>query len=122
VAQGRVVRFGGVAFLLAAHEGKARDVDSSVDTGGMPRPDGPEPLGPEADLLSEAQQRVFTLLAVGLTEKRVAARLGISPNTVHNHVRAIYRSFNVHSRPELLAHLVKRRRRQEQKGHVSDCY
>ena len=41
----------------------------------------------------------------GFAEKAVAAQLGLSRHTVHNHVRAIYRAYGVRSRAELLARL-----------------
>jgi DNA-binding CsgD family transcriptional regulator len=37
-----------------------------------------------------------------MNEKEVAAQLGISRETVHNHIRRIYAAYNVHSRVELL--------------------
>jgi len=47
-------------------------------------------------------------LAAGLSEKQVAARLGISAHTVHEYTKALYRRFGVQSRAELLArHLGK---------------
>jgi DNA-binding CsgD family transcriptional regulator len=57
--------------------------------------------GPEA--LTPAERRVFRLLLEGHAEKQIAHRLGSSRHTVHNHVRRIYQSLGVHSRPELLA-------------------
>jgi DNA-binding CsgD family transcriptional regulator len=36
----------------------------------------------------------------------IAARLEISPHTIHNHVKEIYRKMGVNSRPELLARFV----------------
>ena len=54
-------------------------------------------------LLSEAQQRVFDELLSGLPEKAIARRLRLSTHTVHNHIRAIFRHYEVHSRAELLA-------------------
>ena len=56
----------------------------------------------ESEPLSVAQLRVYRLLVDGLSEKRIASRLQISPCTVHNHIGAIYLAFGVHSRAELL--------------------
>ena len=36
------------------------------------------------------------------SEKEIALRMGLSPHTVHNHVRRLYREFKVSSRAELL--------------------
>jgi DNA-binding CsgD family transcriptional regulator len=55
--------------------------------------------------LSPPQRAVLALLVQGLSEADVAETSGRSYHTVHNHVRVIYRQFNVHSRSELLAKL-----------------
>lgn len=45
----------------------------------------------------------LALLARGLSEKQIAAELGLSPHTVHDYVKALHRRFGVQSRGELLA-------------------
>jgi DNA-binding NarL/FixJ family response regulator len=45
-------------------------------------------------------------LLSGDCEKQIALRLGVSPNTVHVYVKAIYRAYGVSSRGELLARFV----------------
>jgi pSer/pThr/pTyr-binding forkhead associated (FHA) protein len=52
--------------------------------------------------LTEAQRRVFKLLLSGLPEKTIATQLALSPHTIHNHARQIYRAFRVHSRAQLV--------------------
>ena len=47
---------------------------------------------------------MLELLREGLTEREVAAELVVSFNTVHSHVKAIYRKLGVSSRAEALAH------------------
>jgi DNA-binding CsgD family transcriptional regulator len=42
-------------------------------------------------------------LVRGWSEKQVAAEVGLSPHTVHDYVKALYRHFGVQSRSELLA-------------------
>jgi len=54
--------------------------------------------------LTSAQRRVYNLFAQGLIEKEVAARLGISANTVHDHAKAIYKALSVSTRGELVLH------------------
>ena len=56
--------------------------------------------------LSPAERRVLDSLLLGLSEKEVATRLDISPNTVHCHVGKIYKAVGVCSRAELLARFV----------------
>ena len=53
--------------------------------------------------LSKAQSRVFALLIKVLSEKMIAKALVLSRHTIHNHTRVIFRTFNVHSRVQLLA-------------------
>ena len=60
-----------------------------------------------AQLLTPSQRRVFDLLLDGLEDKQIARRLGRKQNTVHNHVKAIYRALDVTSRPELFARVIK---------------
>ena len=54
------------------------------------------------------QQQVLAELKEGRREKEVAAKLGLSPETVHVHIKAIYRRFAVNSRAELLSLWVDR--------------
>ena len=53
--------------------------------------------------LPEAQKPVFDGLLDGLAEKEIAFRLDRSRHTVHHHIDAIHRVFNVASSKELLA-------------------
>jgi DNA-binding NarL/FixJ family response regulator len=48
------------------------------------------------------QQTMQSLLA-GDSEKQAAARMGVSPHTVHVYVKSLYRRYNVSSRGELLS-------------------
>lgn len=52
--------------------------------------------------LTPAQLRVYDALIEGLSEKEVAARLNISIHTVHTHAKAIYKTFAISSRAELV--------------------
>lgn len=54
----------------------------------------------EAAWLSDREQAVLDLLAQGLSNKQVAARLNISPRTVERHCESIYAKLAVHSRTE----------------------
>src|SRR5262249_58567315 len=58
--------------------------------------------------LTGAERAVADLVAAGLTNRQVAARLFVSPHTVAFHLRHIYRKLEVTSRVEL-AGLVARR-------------
>jgi DNA-binding NarL/FixJ family response regulator len=52
------------------------------------------------------QQTMHSLLA-GDSEKQAAAKMGVSPHTVHVYVKTLYRRYNVSSRGELLSKWVK---------------
>lgn len=53
-------------------------------------------------------RQTLACLVEGDTEKQVAARLGLSPATVHQYVTVLYRRFRVTSRGQLLAHVMRR--------------
>jgi DNA-binding CsgD family transcriptional regulator len=63
---------------------------------------------PAADQLPRRLRQTLVCLVEGDSEKQAAARLGLSPTTVHEYVTALYRRFGVRSRGELLAHVMKR--------------
>jgi len=53
--------------------------------------------------LSERELEVLQLLAEGLTNQEIAARLFLTLNTVKVHTRNIYSKLNVHSRTQAIA-------------------
>jgi DNA-binding NarL/FixJ family response regulator len=53
-------------------------------------------------LLSAREQDVARLLAVGLADKEIAQRLGISLTTVRTHIDHAFRKFNVNGRVALI--------------------
>ncbi len=50
--------------------------------------------------LTTAERRILELLPSELSEKEIARRLLVSPETVHSHVAAVYRKLDVHVRSE----------------------
>ncbi|MCC7424454.1 MAG: FHA domain-containing protein [Planctomycetaceae bacterium] len=94
-----VVRFGVFSFRLCRGPLQTDHIPDSIDS--------THRLAAREDhlalRLSKAQTRVLRLLLDGLAEKTVAARLHLSPHTVHNHVREIYKVFNVTSRSALMS-------------------
>jgi DNA-binding CsgD family transcriptional regulator len=69
-----------------------------------PRSSAAAPRGPA---LPRRHLQVLTLLAAGASEKEIADALSISAHTVHDYTKALYRTFGVHSRAELLARHAK---------------
>lgn len=63
---------------------------------------------PSPEKLSPRLRQTLACLVEGDSEKQVAARLGVSRATAHEYVKALYRRFDVRSRGQLLAHIMRR--------------
>ena len=61
-----------------------------------------------AATLSRREQEILALLADGLVNKQIAARLGISTNTVKTHLELLFEKLGVATRAEAVATAVKR--------------
>ncbi len=55
--------------------------------------------------ITPRERTVLTQALEGLSAKHIARRLDLSPHTVNDHFKAIYRKIGVTSREELIAHL-----------------
>ena len=73
----------------------------------MPTP----PRHPEdndvAEQLTAREREVLDLLAEGLPNKAIAARLGISDQTVKNHITSILKKLSVNDRTAAVVHALK---------------
>jgi DNA-binding CsgD family transcriptional regulator len=58
--------------------------------------------------LSPREKQTLWNLLAGRGEKQIATQMGLSVNTVHHYVKALYRHFDVSSRAELLARWMER--------------
>jgi DNA-binding NarL/FixJ family response regulator len=58
--------------------------------------------------LSPRLRQVLDGLLTGASEKEIADHLGISHHTAHQYVKALFRRFNVSSRAELMATVLRR--------------
>jgi DNA-binding NarL/FixJ family response regulator len=58
-----------------------------------------------APALTGREEEVLRLLAEGLSNRQIAERLGLRPQTVKNHVRRVFEKLDVHSRLELVGGL-----------------
>jgi DNA-binding NarL/FixJ family response regulator len=58
--------------------------------------------------LSEREMEVLSFVVKGLSNKEIAASLGISHQTVKNHVTSILRKFNVEDRTQAVVYALKR--------------
>ncbi len=61
----------------------------------------------DAVRLSPRERETLALLMTGAPEKQIAARLGISPHTAHDYVKALYKKLGVTSRAELMARALR---------------
>lgn len=106
--------------LKGAGSGEAAAAIRSVLDGGAPispavashiltrlRPREKAPPAERAPQLSEKEIAILTDLAKGFRYKEVARIHGISPNTVGDHVKSIYRKLTVNSRSEAVFEAVQ---------------
>ena len=62
----------------------------------------------DIDNLSNRENQVVELLIKGYSDKEIARELKISAYTVNDHIKNIYRKYNVHSRFELATNIVNK--------------
>jgi len=84
---------------MAANLGRARELLGPAGFGMAG-----EDLERDASL-SDREEQIARLLAKGHRVSHIADLLGISPHTVRNHFKSVFRKLGVHSQVELLARL-----------------
>ncbi|WAM19004.1 protein kinase domain-containing protein [Rhodococcus sp. JS3073] len=87
--------------------GRALDLDSAVNYALGERPH--KPVSPGSDTLTKREQQVAELVAEGLTNKAIAARLVISQRTAQGHVEHILTKLGFTSRAQVAAWVVEER-------------
>ncbi|RZL77266.1 MAG: protein kinase [Rhodococcus sp. (in: high G+C Gram-positive bacteria)] len=91
------------AFAAASHEGEALSFDAAVSYAlGEPPPAAPPRADPTTALTARERQ-VADLVAQGLTNKAIAARLVISQRTAQGHVEHILAKLGFSSRAQIAA-------------------
>jgi DNA-binding CsgD family transcriptional regulator len=70
----------------------------------------PQRVAEAWDALTGTERTVAELVAQGLTNREVAARIFLSPHTVSFHLRKVYRKLGIRSRVELTRAFVDRER------------
>jgi DNA-binding NarL/FixJ family response regulator len=71
--------------------------------------EGPQPVDPELDQLTQREREVLRLIARGYTYKEIGRRLYISVKTVETHVSAVLRKLQLSNRHELTRWATDRR-------------
>jgi DNA-binding CsgD family transcriptional regulator len=101
-------------FEVVGVGGSINDVGGDADVVLVAREADPRALPSPRDdaavdrALSSRERQVLALLADGLGNKQIAARLGISTNTVKTHVEVLFEKLRVSNRAEAVATGVKR--------------
>lgn len=87
---------------LASHEGRPEDeLVTSLLAAGLNHYQALDELWPLWESLSPREQQVAALTCLGCTNRQMAARLCLSPETVKTHVRHVLAKFGLPSKAEL---------------------
>ena len=87
---------------LAQHEGRPEDeLIQNLLAAGLTHYYEAEELWKQWESLSPREKEVTALVCLGYTNKGIAERLVISPETVKTHLRNALNKFNMHSKSEL---------------------
>jgi DNA-binding NarL/FixJ family response regulator len=68
---------------------------------------GPQPLAARPSNLSQREMQVLQAVAVGLSNKAIALQLGISHQTVRNHMTSIMDKLHLEGRTQVALHAVR---------------
>ena len=111
----QALKAGACGYLLKRSDGQEiLDAIAEVRAGGAPMTSeiarlvvrsfqSPHAAPPETEPLTQREEEILALLADGLTNKEIAARLSISFFTVRSHLMHIYDKLHVRSRTEAAA-------------------
>jgi len=95
-----IPEFGDAAAVVAATRAFV-DAPNRRERGAPPGPSiAPAPLGPAPLGLSPREVEVLRLLAAGLSNPAIAARLSLSVHTIERHVVNLYTKLGIHGQAE----------------------
>ena len=84
------------------------DAPNRRERGAPPGPSiAPAPLGPAPLGLSPREVEVLRLLAAGLSNPAIAARLSLSVHTIKHHVVNLYTKLGIHCRADATAYALR---------------
>ena len=87
---------------LAARERRSeQDVAQDLLAAGLAQHNAAEVFVQVWHGLTRREQQVVALTCLNYTNKEMAARLSLSPETIKSHVRSALRKFNVHNKADL---------------------
>lgn len=95
------------AFAAARAEGRTMTLEQAVEYALKTEEQEPPPKEDKANL-SERELEILRLVAQGMTDPQVASRLYLSPRTVGQHLRSIYRKLGVPTRAAAAREAVER--------------
>jgi DNA-binding CsgD family transcriptional regulator len=104
---GSVLRIGRVAFDVRKEFDEWSEHGNDEDTPGAFWRNGRNGARHGIDALPPKRRQVAELICDGYSEKQVAARLNMNKPAVHFHVQAAYKDFDVHTRAEFIAYLMR---------------
>ena len=91
---------------IAQDEGRPEDeLIPELLNAGLDQYTSEERLWKRWESLSEREKEVTGFVCLGYTNRQIAARLNISPNTVKDRLSSVFRKFGVKRRTELLVML-----------------
>jgi len=87
---------------LAHHEGRPEhELFPDILAAGLDRYQAPDELKLKWESLSPREQDVTALCCLGFTNRQIAARLWLSPETIKTHVRNVLSKFGMKRKSEL---------------------
>ena len=87
---------------LAHHKGRPEhELVPDLLAAGLDQYQALDEFWPKWETLSPREQDVTALCCLGLTNRQIAARLSLSPETIKTHVRNVLAKFSVKSKSEL---------------------
>ena len=94
-----MAELGEVAWQAGVAKGRAMTTEEAIEYAlGTEQTAPPSPEDAATSLLSAREAEILRLVADGLTNPQVASRLYLSPRTVGQHLRSVYRKLGVPSR------------------------